>query len=296
LELILFTVNKQFENRLHLLMPVVDKVLRSIDQNTDDLALQRLVALSKCVTNFSYAVKEFQYGVDSVLQTEEEVKNLLISKEYLLARNYAQNQNSTIPIHPAIEMGLMLGDFSKKAEEMYNELGQITQNIATTSKHIEISLDVTRNKLVKLSLQVAMATMVLGGGATVASIFGMNLLNGLEAHPHAFYYCVSAVLGNCAIFLWFCLSNIARAQKGYGTRTAHPNTFFESINDLEYVNSIYNCTTKDEFRGILEATVGRPVSVIEVDQIFEQYDINRDGVLDKEEFRKAVNDQKVLHN
>jgi magnesium transporter len=66
-----------------------------------------------------------------------------------------------------------------------SELAEQT-NIHQTQEIIELILDSSRNSLLSLDLKVSIGTMGLGGGALIASLFGMNLTTGLEHHPHAF--------------------------------------------------------------------------------------------------------------
>ena len=43
-----------------------------------------------------------------------------------------------------------------------------------------------RNEIIKLSLFIEIGGLIMGVGAVVSGIFGMNLTNALEDHPYAF--------------------------------------------------------------------------------------------------------------
>ncbi len=49
-----------------------------------------------------------------------------------------------------------------------------------------MNLDIVRNRMLQLDIQLSMATVALSIGGLVAAAFGMNLLTTLEAQPHAF--------------------------------------------------------------------------------------------------------------
>jgi magnesium transporter len=59
-------------------------------------------------------------------------------------------------------------------------------NVHQTQEIIELILDSSRNSLLSLDLKVSIGTMGLGGGALIASLFGMNLATGLEHNPYSF--------------------------------------------------------------------------------------------------------------
>ena len=49
-----------------------------------------------------------------------------------------------------------------------------------------MNLDIVRNRMLQLDIQLSMATVALSIGGLVAAAFGMNLLTSLEMHPYAF--------------------------------------------------------------------------------------------------------------
>jgi magnesium transporter len=49
-----------------------------------------------------------------------------------------------------------------------------------------VNLDIVRNRMLQLDIQLSMATVSLSIGGLLAAAFGMNLLTTVETHPHAF--------------------------------------------------------------------------------------------------------------
>ena len=71
----------------------------------------------------------------------------------------------------------------------------------TTEDLIKIALDHQRNALLLLELRLTIGTLATASAGLVASIFGMNLLSGLETVPGVFYWisfgsliCLSIIL------------------------------------------------------------------------------------------------------
>lgn len=91
----------------------------------------------------------------------------------------------SITSHDEIE--LLLETYLKQTDEIANVIGSLRANVRTTEDIVNIILDSQRNSLLLLELQVTMCTLGLTMGAFIASLFGMNLQNHLESHPHAFF-------------------------------------------------------------------------------------------------------------
>jgi magnesium transporter len=54
---------------------------------------------------------------------------------------------------------------------------RLTEEIDTTREFIEIQLDSTRNRLIKVNLIISTVSMSLAVASCVSGIFGMNLTN-----------------------------------------------------------------------------------------------------------------------
>ena len=56
-------------------------------------------------------------------------------------------------------------------------------------------MDNHRNHLMALNLRMTMASVAVATASLGASMFGMNLVNGLEAHPTAMYIVSGGLIG-----------------------------------------------------------------------------------------------------
>jgi len=109
-----------------------------------------------------------------------------------------------------------------------------------------MSLDTTRNHLMRMNLNMALATVAFAGGGFIGSMFGMNLESGLEHHPTMFY-----VMGTTMVTIGVMLISIYGTyyilrKKGImkTSRKAVKNAFFENINTSTYTEKLMNIDTK----------------------------------------------------
>jgi len=65
--------------------------------------------------------------------------------------------------------------------------------------YIQIHFDSQRNRLMRMSLVVSLGAVSTAATATGASLFGMNLTSGFEAHPLAFYVVSGSLLSLGAV-------------------------------------------------------------------------------------------------
>ena len=74
-------------------------------------------------------------------------------------------------------------------------------------------LDANRNSLMLLDLQFSIGTLTIGTGALVASLFGMNLKNYMEASDVAFLGVTFGSVILAAAVWTYCLKRLRRVQR-----------------------------------------------------------------------------------
>lgn len=74
-------------------------------------------------------------------------------------------------------------------------------------------LDANRNSLMLLDLQFSIGTLTIGTGALVASLFGMNLKNYMEASDVAFLGVTFGTAVLAAVVWTYCLKKLRRVQR-----------------------------------------------------------------------------------
>merc|ERR1719430_2852990 len=98
------------------------------------------------------------------------------------------------------EVELLLGSYSADLDEIETEIQIFVDMIEDTDQFISAHLDSVRNEIIKMSLFIEIGGLIMGFGAVVSGIFGMNLTNKMEEAPWAFLIVVGCTLLTMLIF------------------------------------------------------------------------------------------------
>lgn len=115
------------------------------------------------------------HGQPHIIDDHEQLEQLLES----YAKNVEQITTEVSPTEWRAHRPLLLNMSSTQAQGLLS-------NVKATDQLLNLILDSNRNELLALDLKVSVATAGLGGGALIASLFGMNLESGMEQTPGAF--------------------------------------------------------------------------------------------------------------
>ena len=75
---------------------------------------------------------------------------------------------------------MLLGSYSADLDEIETEIKIFIDMIEDTDQFISAHLDSVRNEIIKMSLFIEVGGLIMGFGAVVSGIFGMNLTNHVE--------------------------------------------------------------------------------------------------------------------
>lgn len=174
LEIILDHVISELQQQLeHQLQPEVLKLLDEIDERLDKETLQRLLLVHRVMTRYVSNAIRVRDALGEVLSSDADMAAM-----YLSLQPRAQSDHE--------EVELMLEHYVRSAGMLAGRASDLNRHIESAEDISQIALDQHRNQLLRLDLQLTMATVSLALGAFGASIFGMNLQSGLEHHPQAF--------------------------------------------------------------------------------------------------------------
>ena len=84
------------------------------------------------------------------------------------------------------EVELLLGSYSADLDEIETEIKIFIDMIEDTDQFISAHLDSVRNEIIKMSLFIEVGGLIMGFGAVVSGIFGMNLKNHVEVNRKPF--------------------------------------------------------------------------------------------------------------
>jgi len=87
----------------------------------------------------------------------------------------------------SINLEMLFENYLNEVEWISAELEEEVDEIRNTEENVVLQLDLLRNRILKVELQLSIGSFVVTCGALVTGLFGMNLLNRFEQHPAVFY-------------------------------------------------------------------------------------------------------------
>lgn len=270
LEAALDHVVRKFGRHLQIIKPSVEMILQQIEANPETNGLKRLLAVKKSFAEFEQKVEHYAKILRNILADDEDMKSLHLS-----------NEDDGANAHEDVE--LLLGSYSADLEEITTEIKIFIDMIEDTDQFISAHLDSVRNEIIKMSLFIEVGALVMGFGAVVSGIFGMNLTNFLEENSYAFLVvCVSIMIAMSIFFAGFTKKYYQlKADTTSAQSFSLLKNFFTYVDDLEYY--IFNKKIeRAEFKNALEKITGLKVTEKELEYLFKMIDTNKDGLIDLE--------------
>ena len=258
-------VVEKFKKHLHIIKPALNLLLQQVEENAETNGLKKLLAVKKSMGHFQQNVENVRKVVDNMLEDEHNLKKMVL-------RDKVKG-----------DMELILDSFSADIDEINTEIKMLIDAVEDTDQFVSAHLDSSRNELMKMSLFIEISALIMGFGAVVGGIFGMNLKSHIEEDANAFFIV-------CATMIIMMLLMLAGFAKKYyqlkkDTSSAQSFTllknFFTYVDDLEY--HVFNKSiTRKEFKEAIEKVTRLKISEKESDYLFQMVDANNDGVIDAE--------------
>ena len=88
---------------------------------------------------------------------------------------------------------MLFEDYLLQFDEVLNVVRDCTREVKNSEEIMEIELDLTRNRILRFEMLLEITALMVGTGAAVTGLFGMNLISYGENHKYMFYV-VSAVI------------------------------------------------------------------------------------------------------
>ena len=109
-----------------------------------------------------------------------------------------------------MNLEMLFETYLNEIEWIASEIEGLQDNITNTEENVVLQLDLLRNRILRFELFLSISSFVVTCGALVAGLFGMNLINHMEASATMFYTISSLTLVG---MLWSFIS-----FKRYGRR------------------------------------------------------------------------------
>ena len=280
-----------FDRRVSVYEPIVDSfVNRVANEVFSDAGVHQLVPIKDSLQSFEIHVKQSLDCLTELLNNDDDMLRLLLSEQ---RQAEARGDKVSPDRHEGVE--LLLEEYARQLNNILFEINYLLQRLQSKQEFASLALAGYRNRLIRMNLYLALAGLSLGVGTTVAGFFGMNLINGLEESPVAFNSVVMltslAGVGVAAA----CSSYVSgrTMQKRAKDRLDEIDTLTGALSDMSALDFTVKSMleqeapmSKEEFRMRLkQARLSRNVTEKEVDLLFDALDVQKDGVIFRDDFK-----------
>ncbi|KAH8551049.1 hypothetical protein BGW37DRAFT_494606 [Umbelopsis sp. PMI_123] len=206
LEAIFISVVSSLQSEVDVLENLVTKLLSDLEDSIQQEKLKDMLQYTKKLSDFYQGVTSVRDAINEVLDQDEDLAAM-----YLTAKKSGSPRDASD--HEEIE--LLLESYLKQTEEIENKAATLISHMKSTEEIVQIMLDTNRNSLLLFELKLTVATMSVGTGALIASMFGMNLKNYMENDPFAFGIVSAATLCTVGLTLAGALRKVKVLSKPY---------------------------------------------------------------------------------
>ena len=187
----------------------------------------------------------------------------------------------------------ILGIYARRFSSIIQQTNYLLGRIESKQDFIELELDLYRNRLIRMNLDLAILATATGVTTALTGTFGMNMINGLEESATAFGM-VSGGSAAMALGVGYYFRRMVSGrviQKRAEQRIDEIKTMSDALSDmtaLDYtVKKMIRGTTmsREEFKNqLIIARQSKQCTDKEIDLLFDVLNTQRDDVLGKEDF------------
>lgn len=291
LEEILRDVCATYNRRLKLYEPVVDTVVTRVSNEMYAASgVHRLVPVKDSLQEFELNIRSALGGITGLLDDDEDMLGLLLTE-----RLEANNRNETIQLDRHESVELLLEEYARQLSNILQETTYLLKKVQSKQELVAITLDAYRNRMLRMNLYLSIAGVGIASGTVIAGFYGMNLINGYEDSPTAFFNVVGFTSFAGLLFGAGCVSYIRGSASTARTmeRLREIEVIDGALNKMGALDYTMKCLadnkkvsmTKDEFREKLyQSQSFQAISDLEVDLLFGSLDVTKDGYLSADDF------------
>jgi Mg2+ and Co2+ transporter CorA len=279
-----------FNRRLRLYDPIVETFLESANNEVySDTGVHQLVPLKDSLQSFEMDVKQCLDCLTHLLADDHEMLALLLTEQ---ANAKETGQIVAFDRHQHVE--LLLGVYARQLNNTLMEIQFVLQRIQSKQEFVALALAGYRNRMIRMNVNINIATLSLCLGTTVAGFYGMNVVNGLEQSTTAFSTIVmcSSVAGMAVGAGSLNYLSGRSMQIRAAQRLKEIETLSGALSDMGALDYAIKSAIdqgmplcKDDFRAKLrQARQSGEVTDREADLLFHALDTVKDGMLNQEDF------------
>lgn len=289
LEAVLRDTTDVFNRRIRLYDPIVDSFLDKVANEVfSDSGVHLLVPLKDSLQGFEMHVKQCLECLTELLNSDEDLLALLITEQ-----DSAQQQGLEVDYSRHTDVELLLEEYARQLNNCLFEINFMLQRLQSKQEFVQLALSSYRNRMIRMNLYISISGLSFGISTALAGFFGMNLINGLESHPSAFYMVVAGTCMTGVVVSASCFNYISGStmQKRAGQRLTEIKTLKNALRDMSGLDATIKKVlrsktgmSREEFHESLETARGPgSVSEEEVDLLFNAMDQHKDGMLQRDD-------------
>ena len=271
LETALATIVAKLYRQLELVEPLLDGLVNDTISQPTTHKIGRLAALKKSIFTHKQGIQAITNALKELLNNDRDMADM-----YLESASNREDDD-----HEEIEF--LLEAYVSDLSEIEMKSSAMIAHIDDTMQILELHLNSRRNHIIKLSLIMETLAVATGTGAFIGSIFGMNLLSGLENHPAAFYYVFSAtatLMFSVSTILFLRFRKLLQAAPNDLSQHSALRHFFSYIEVIEAKVKLKDSISRSEFEAIVNSVIGNTVDPREIDIFFKVLDGNQNSRLE----------------
>lgn len=175
-----------------------------------DHTQEKLRLLKDEVKEMESRVQGFVRALNNILDEEEDMALMNLSRLITHPERFIQPVSQDILNEESDEPELILEAHLQQALSEVNALELLKGQILNTEELVSLQMDTIRNRLLYINTVVSLASLSVAIASMIGSVFGMNLINGLEYDEDAFGKVVVGTLVGMLCFLLVFLWIISR--------------------------------------------------------------------------------------
>ena len=284
--------------------------LSSGDEADASEGLHRLIPIRNALQQFEGHVEQLAAVLVELLSSDEDMLALLLT-----ARAAAARAGEPLPAERHEQVELLLENYPRRLQSTSRALAALRHRLVSTQELTSISLDMYRNRIIRMELNITMAGCAIAMTTAVAGLFGMNvpIPLGLDRDAGAFALVsgASLLLGAGAFGVAYGVVHQGWWGRGRRIDDIHAlHCLLEDMSAIEFtlaslaqpraarrlaaergavLPSPRNVRVmRSEFKQLLASETGRDVSDREVDLVFDLFDKDESRTLEVGELHEYL--------
>lgn len=167
--------------------------------------LQELLPLKNHVDRLEATCKDVCSALSEILRSDEDMANMLklggsglyIDKQLAVEDDTGSSLSRSNDEHMEVE--LLFEDYLLQIDEIHATVQDVQNQVTNTEEVVEIELDLMRNRIMRTELLLEMSALVIGAGAAITGLFGLNLISHVELHPTMFWIITASIVAMMSV-------------------------------------------------------------------------------------------------